>query len=132
MNVLVSGAGGFVGSVLLPALNQQGFRTTVLTRAPAANEERTVVWDPSRGVLSKEALEGIDAVVHLAGESIVGRWTAAKKACIRESRIQGTRLLANTIAQLPKPPRVFVSASAIGFYGDRGEEILTEIGRAHV
>jgi uncharacterized protein (TIGR01777 family) len=86
-----------------------------------------IYWDPAQGHLSQEQLEGFDAVVHLAGESIAeGRWTAAKKKRILDSRVQGTKLLSETLARLKNPPRVLVVASAIGYYGDRGGEILTE------
>ena len=96
-----------------------------LTRS-GDSSENTVRWDPSAGEIDTERLEGVDAVVHLAGENIVGRWTGAKKARIRESRVLGTRLLAETLAGLPTPPGVMVSASASGYYGDRGNELLTE------
>ena len=86
-----------------------------------------VRWDPSAGTIQADRLEGIDAVVHLAGEGIAdGRWTAQKKNRILESRRQGTRLLAGAIAGMRTPPRVMVSASAIGYYGDRGNELLSE------
>ncbi len=86
-----------------------------------------VLWDPSAGTIDAAALEGMDAVVHLAGESIAaGRWTPRKKARILESRIQGTQLLSQTLARLTGRPRVLVSASAVGYYGDRGEETLNE------
>ncbi len=88
--------------------------------------EPSVVWDPAMGVLDPTALEGFDAVVHLAGENISGRWTAKKKAEIRESRIQSTRLLSEELARLSRPPRVLVSASAVGYYGNRGDESLDE------
>ena len=126
MNVLVSGANGLIGSALLPVLSRQGFLTSTLTRSPVPQDGNAVSWDPDAGTFSRDALEGVDAVVHLAGESIVGRWTAARKARIRQSRIQGTQLLANTMARMQHPPKVFVCASAIGYYGDRGEEMLDE------
>jgi uncharacterized protein (TIGR01777 family) len=93
---------------------------------PAVSSQEHVRWDPARGALDVPALSGYDAVVHLAGEPIVGRWTQEKKQRIRESRILGTRLLAEALAKLAKPPQVLVSASAIGYYGHRGEELLTE------
>lgn len=87
------------------------------------NETR---WDPERAIIDEAALEGLDAVVHLAGENIAGRWDQEKKAKIRDSRIKGTALLSNALARLSQKPKVFVCASAVGYYGDRGDQILTE------
>ncbi|HLM77113.1 MAG TPA: TIGR01777 family oxidoreductase [Rubrobacteraceae bacterium] len=125
MDVLVSGSTGLVGSALVPRLRDNGHRVIRLTRSGDA-EDDSVRWDPLAGTIEADRLEGIDAVVHLAGENIVGRWTPAKKARIRDSRIQGTRLLAETLAGLTSPPGVMVSASATGYYGDRGNELLRE------
>lgn len=125
MDVLVSGARGLVGSALVPALENEGHRVIRLTRS-GGDEDGAVRWDPSAGTIEASRLEGIDAVVHLAGENIVGRWTSAKKARIRDSRVQGTRLLARTLARLTTPPVVMVSTSASGYYGDRGNELLRE------
>lgn len=126
MHVLISGSTGLVGSALVPFLTSHGHDVTRLTRSASAGE-KSVAWDPQTGVRDVAALEGLDAVVHLAGESIAsGRWTAAKKARIRDSRIQGTRLLCQALAKLSRPPRVLACASAIGFYGSRGDETLTE------
>lgn len=126
MNVLISGATGLIGSALTAALSRQGSSISILTRSLRPQGPRQIIWDPARSFLDASSLEGSDAIVHLAGESIVGRWTAAKKARIKESRIQATRLLAEAAARMAKPPRVFISASAMGFYGDRGEEVLDE------
>ena len=127
MIVAVTGASGLVGSALRRALAAQGHDVLPLVRgAPPAPGERVVRWDPAAGTLAAADLEGVDAVVHLAGERIAGRWTAAKKARIRDSRVRSTALLAGTLARLARPPRVLVSASAVGWYGDRGDEILTE------
>jgi uncharacterized protein (TIGR01777 family) len=124
MRVLVSGARGLIGSGLLSSLCAGGHETWVLTRhAPGPRE---IGWDPSAGRLEGRPLEGFDAVVHLAGEPLGGRWTSARKALIRESRVAGTGLLARRLAELERPPRALVSVSAIGFYGDRGEELLHE------
>jgi uncharacterized protein (TIGR01777 family) len=124
LRVLITGARGFLGSALAPVLRVRGHHVATLTRgAPGPGEIR---WDPAGGVLEARALEGFDAVVHLAGEPIGVRWTAERKASIRASRVEGTRLLANRLAGLERPPRVLVSVSAIGFYGDRGDEILDE------
>jgi uncharacterized protein (TIGR01777 family) len=127
LSVLVSGARGLVGSALVPFLTTGGHQVMRLTRSAPRPLERAVAWDPAKGALEGAALEGFDAVVHLAGESIAsGRWTAAKKARIRDSRVEGTRLLATALSRLSRPPGVLVCASAIGYYGDRGEEVLTE------
>ncbi len=122
--LLVSGASGLIGSALLPALQSSGYEVTRLVRG-AASGKGDIAWDPSRP-LAPESVSGFDAVVHLAGESIVGRWTDAKKRRVHESRVQGTRNLAEALAAAPQAPRVFISASAIGYYGDRGEETLRE------
>jgi uncharacterized protein (TIGR01777 family) len=123
MRVLVSGASGLIGSALAPALEAAGHSVVRLVRRnPAANEMR---WDPGGGIETR-TLEGCDAVVHLAGESIAGRWTAQKQARIRDSRVQGTGTLAAALAGSAPPPKVMVCASAIGIYGDRGDEVLRE------
>jgi hypothetical protein len=109
---------------MLPALQSSGYEVTRLVRG-AASGKGDIAWDPSRP-LAPESVSGFDAVVHLAGESVVGRWTDAKKQRVRESRVQGTRNLAEALAAAPQRPRVFISASAIGYYGDRGEETLRE------
>lgn len=124
MNVLVSGAKGLIGSALIPELEAGGHRVNRLTRTPRSGED--IRWDPDAGMIEGD-LAGFDAVVHLAGESIAeGRWTSERKRRILESRQKGTHLLAEKIAGLPEPPSVMVSASAIGYYGDRGNELLTE------
>lgn len=127
MTVLVSGSHGFIGSALVPFLTTGGHRVIRLVRSPQPSREPQSEWNPSTGVLNAGELDGVDAVVHLAGESIAdGRWTDERKRRIRESRVTGTRLLCESLARLPKPPRVIVCASAIGYYGDRGDETLTE------
>ena len=124
MNVLISGATGMIGSALTRELERGGHRISRLTRSPRG--ENDIRWDPDAGTIDGH-LEGHDAVVHLAGESIAeGRWTPSKKERIMQSRKKGTRLLAETIAALPTPPKVMVSASAVGYYGDRGDEVLRE------
>jgi uncharacterized protein len=122
--VLVSGASGPIGEALLPSLKASGYTITRLVRNQASAEGQ-VFWNPAQP-LSPQSVSGFDAVIHLAGETIVGRWTKAKKARIRDSRVLGTRHLAEALAKAPKPPRILISASAIGYYGDRGEEILHE------
>src|SRR5205807_4987364 len=125
MKILVAGATGLVGAALIPALESDGAEITRLVRSsPKANE---IEWHPNRGTIDAAALEGFDAVINLAGESIAeGRWTEGKKKRIRESRIKGTKLLSETLATVSTPPKVFLCASATGFYGDRGDEILDE------
>jgi len=126
MKVAVTGASGLIGSALVPFLRTAGHEVlSLVRRAPVAADE--VGWDPARGEIDRLALEGIDGVVHLSGENVAaGRWTAARKARLRESRVGPTRLLAETLASLARRPRVLVSASAVGLYGDRGEEWVTE------
>lgn len=126
MRILVTGAAGLVGTELKSFLTQQRHHVVRLVRGTrsAADEIR---WDPVRGVLDAPELEGLEAVVHLAGENIsTGRWTADKKRRIRESRVRGTRLLSESLARLFDPPKVLVSVSAVGYYGDRGDEPLDE------
>lgn len=124
MDVLMSGATGLIGSALTPELEARGHRVRRLTRTPRS--EGDVGWDPEAGTIDGD-LAGTEAVVHLAGESIAeGRWTQEKKRRILESRQKGTRLLAETVAALDTPPSVMVSVSATGYYGDRGNELLTE------
>ncbi len=123
----MTGSSGLVGSALIPVLTAEGHRVSRLVRSKAELGIRDTYWDPSSNELYSPPLEGLDAVIHLAGESIAGgRWTKARKDQIRQSRVQGTRLLASSLAKLAKPPKVLISASAIGFYGDRGYEVLTE------
>ena len=127
MKILISGSSGFVGSALVPFLTAQGHEVTRLVRAHPKPGAREIWRDPETERVNASDLEGFDAVVHLAGDPIAsGRWTPEKKRRIRESRVQGTRLIAETLALISRPPRVLVSASAIGYYGDRGDEILRE------
>lgn len=122
--ILVSGSSGLIGAALIPALKSSGYEITCLVRGTASSRDQ-IQWDPAQPLVP-ESVSGFDAVVHLAGESIVGRWTEAKKRRIRESRVKGTLRLAEALAQAPQRPRVLISASAIGYYGDRGEETLRE------
>lgn len=126
MRILVSGSHGLVGKALIRSLSADGHEIARLVRGkPSGGGE--IEWHPNEGRIDASALEGLDAVVHLAGESIAsGRWTDEKKRAIRDSRVKGTALLSNALARLSRPPSVFVSASAIGYYGDRRDEVLTE------
>jgi len=130
MRILVIGSNGLIGRALIPVLDSAGHTTVRLVRTQGLATPSGIPWNPSAGTISARDLEGFDAAVHLAGESIVGRWTAAKKARILESRAQGTRVLCEALAELAHPPQVLVSASAIGYYGDRGDEVLTETSSA--
>jgi hypothetical protein len=125
LTVAVSGASGLVGSALVPFLSTGGHRVRRLVRGrPEAGD---IAWAPGQGEMDVVALEGVDAVVHLAGAPIAeGRWTEERKALIRSSRVEGTRALCEALARLARKPRVLVCASAMGFYGGRGEEVLTE------
>jgi hypothetical protein len=128
MRVAVSGSTGLVGSEVVTVLSGAGHEVVRLVRRAPAHEEKSVLrWDPEKGEIDSAGLEGLDAVVHLAGENIAsGRWNAARKAAIRDSRVNGTRLLCEALAGLARPPVTLVCASAIGIYGDRGEDVLTE------
>ena len=122
--VLVSGSSGLVGSALVPALTGDGYEVTRLIRSGSSGQGR-LAWDPT-SPLAPNTLTGFDALIHLAGESIVGRWTEDKKRRILDSRVVPTKHLAEALAKTSPPPRVFICASAIGYYGDRGNEILRE------
>ena len=122
--VLVSGVSGPIGAALLPSLKSRGCYVVRLVRREAENDTE-LCWDPAQP-LSPDAVSGFHAVIHLAGESIVGRWTASKKAEIRDSRVIGTRHLAQALAHAEVKPKVFVCSSAIGYYGDRSDEVLSE------
>ena len=126
MKVLVSGSSGLIGSALVGAWANAGHEAVRLVRRGTGLDGAEVGWDPATGRIDAAALEGLDAVVHLAGESIAGRWTPRKKSAIRGSRVDGTRLLCETLAGLDAPPDLLVCASAVGFYGNRGDERLTE------
>jgi hypothetical protein len=124
MRILLTGSSGLIGQALLPFLTSSGHTVVRLTRSPANGQH--ILWNPEVGTIDKDDLGDFDAIIHLAGESIVGRWTPDKKARILASRIKGTRLLCESLAQLRSRPTVLVSASAIGYYGDRGNQLLDE------
>ena len=124
MRVLVTGSNGLIGAALVPRLSAAHDVARLTRSEPRGPGEFR--WDPGAGRIDAAALAGVDAVVHLAGESVAGRWTDGKKRRIRESRVRGTRLIAETAAGHEPGPRVIVCASAIGYYGDRGDEPVTE------
>jgi uncharacterized protein (TIGR01777 family) len=123
MRIAVTGISGMIGSALAEHLRGLGHEVIGVSRSPEAGQ---IGWDVDAGRLDPAAFEGVDAVVHLAGELIDGRWTAKKKQRILNSRVAGTRLITDTISGLDGGPKVLLSASAIGYYGDRGDETLTE------
>ena len=127
LKIVISGSHGLVGGALSELLTKNGHEVLRLVRHARTVGAPEIEWHPEKALIDKEQLEGLDAVVHLAGENIAeGRWTADKKRAIRDSRIKGTALLSETLATLKRPPDVFVSASAIGYYGNRGDELLSE------
>ena len=130
MKILIGGSSGLVGKQLVAYLSGAGHQVIRLVRQQA-NDENSIVWDPVQETIDSDAFEGIDAVIHLGGENIAGgRWTKKRKALIYDSRINSTTFLAKTIANLPSPPKTFITASAIGYYGDRGDEVLNEDSKA--
>ena len=131
MKIIVTGSTGLVGTALVRSLLSEGHQVTRLVRGDSqtfsAPGTAAVSWDPSKGTVNAAELEGHDAAVHLAGEPVAGgRWTDDKKRRIRDSRVKSTKLLAETLAGLREKPKVLASASAIGFYGNRGGEVLHE------
>lgn len=125
MRILVSGSTGFIGSALVRHLESE--RHTVVPLIRRKSSASGVFWNPEKDEIETGKLDGFDAAVHLAGENIAsGRWTPAKKARILNSRVKGTTLLSEALASISKPPQVLISASAVGYYGDRGTETLTE------
>ena len=125
MNILISGASGLVGSALIPALVRRGDRVIRLVRHPVDAGAPEIEWRPGSR-LDPEVLEGFHAVIHLAGESVFGRWTHKKKKAIYESRVGGAQTISDAIAGCQRAPHIFLSASAIGYYGSRGDESLDE------
>jgi len=126
MRILISGASGLVGKSLVNflSLNQHQVVKLVRTRTDVKKDE--IVWDIKKKKIDLSSLEGFDAIIHLAGENIAGRWTEEKKKKIEESRVASTQLLCRALSGLHLPPRVFISASAIGYYGDQADRVLTE------
>lgn len=129
MKIAVTGSTGLIGADLVPFLTTGGHHVSRMVRTTPTGSD--ILWNSAAATIDAERLEGLDAVVHLAGENIAARrWNVEQKARIRDSRVQGTRLLCETLARLRRPPRVLVSASAIGFYGNRGDQVLTEASAA--
>jgi hypothetical protein len=126
MNILVSGGSGFIGATLVAGLRVDGHRVRVLTRQRDAAGPEAPFWNPEAGEIDRGAFTDLDAVINLSGSTIATRWNAEKKKEIRESRIRCTTVLAETIASLENRPGVFISTSAVGVYGDRGDELITE------
>ena len=126
MKIVVSGSTGLIGSALTASLQSRDHEVVPLVRRRPSAGERALAWDPEAGTIDRAGLEGTDAVIHLAGENVFGRWSPAKKQRIRDSRVQGTRIVSDAIAGLTRRPTLLLAASAIGYYGDRGDEELTE------
>jgi len=126
MRILLTGSSGLIGHALLTFLTADGHHVVRLTRSKTPAPGRHITWDPESGAIDKDDLEDFDAVVHLAGESVAGRWTTEKKTRILNSRVKGTQLLCESLAHLRDRPLVLVSASAIGYYGNRGNQVLDE------
>lgn len=126
MKVVVSGSTGLIGSALTKSLHRRGDEVVPLVRRRVSPGEHALAWDPERGTIDRAGLEAADAVIHLAGENVFGRWSPAKKQRIYDSRVKGTRLVSDTLAGLSRPPATLLAASAIGYYGDRGDEAVTE------
>lgn len=126
LRVAVSGSSGLIGSALVRDLQADGHQVARLVRENPGPGSPDVLWNPDSGAFDAARLNGFDAVVHLAGEPVAERWTAEHKAAIRDSRVVGTRMIAEGIAALPDPPGTLINASAIGIYGNRGDELLDE------
>jgi len=126
VRILISGASGLIGRALTDRLRSAGDSVQILVRRKPQAAKDEIWWDIDAGVLDSARLSGLDAVVHLAGKPIASRWTEETKQSIRDSRVRGTKKLAELVAQLPQKPKVFISASAVGFYGSRADESLDE------
>lgn len=127
MDVLITGSSGLIGSALRPALTAAGHRPIRLVRRPPTSGADEIQWDPDEGMLDAESLEGLDAVIHLAGAGIGDkRWSDSYRTTLVESRTKSTSLLTHALAGLTTPPKTLLSGSAIGYYGDQGDQVLTE------
>jgi len=124
--IVITGASGMIGRALLARLRLNGKRVRRLVRTREGEDPDDIIWDPMRGTLEPRELEGAEAVIHLAGEPIAQRWTGARREAIRESRVRGTELLSRALVALDRKPSVLLSGSAVGYYGDRGDEAVDE------
>lgn len=131
MKILISGSSGLIGSHLVQSFKGRGHEVIRLVRSEGQLSDDTLLWDPEHHELRLENFENFDVVINLAGENIsTGRWTSEKKQKIRDSRVMGTHMLAELLAKLENPPKLLINASAIGFYGDRSDEVMTELSKA--
>lgn len=127
MKILLSGSSGLIGTALIRFLQLHGHHVVRLLRSESKPTPNAIVWDPESHIYSLSDFEGFDAVINLAGENIAsGRWTKTKKKKILESRVDTTKLLSNCLSKLKHPPKVLINASAVGFYGDHGDSVVTE------
>jgi len=126
MHILLTGASGLIGSALAPFLASGGHKVTKLSRAASPASGANAWWNPAKGQIDFGGVGDLEAVIHLAGEPLGGRWSPTKKQRIRDSRVSGTRSLSAALVRLPRLPKVLVCASATGFYGSRGDELLDE------
>lgn len=127
MRILITGSSGLIGSALIPYLLANDNTITRLVRSKIGRvEEEAIYWNPDKGEIDADRLEGYDALLHLAGETILGRWTKGKKERIEKSRVVGGKLISESLSNLRRRPKVLIAASAIGYYGERGAEVLTE------
>ena len=126
MKVAISGASGLIGTALRSSLTSDGHEVLALTRRASLPPVETITWDVDKGRFDASGLEGVDAVIHLAGEPVAKRWNQARKKAIRQSRVRGTKLLVEGLKSLKNPPKLLLSASAVGFYGDGGDTELDE------
>jgi hypothetical protein len=124
--VVVTGSSGLIGRSLVRYLTKSGRKVLRLVRERSMEGKDAAFWDPYSGTIDHAAMEGVEAAVHLSGENIAGRWNRGKKEEIRRSRVDTTRFICRSLGTLERPPTVLVSASAVGYYGDRGDEVLTE------
>ncbi len=130
MKILVSGSSGLIGSALTPYFINKGHNVSKLIRKKLGKKDNEIYWEPKRNEIEASKLEGFDVVVHLSGENVFGFWTSKKKQQINDSRVKSTTLLCDTLSKLERKPRLLACASAIGFYGDRGDEVLSEESEA--
>lgn len=127
MRIAISGSSGLIGSSVAGALRERGDEVVALVRSRRDTDETSALWSPDEGLLERDPVQGVDAVIHLAGAGIADkRWTAERKRLLYSSRVDGTRNLVASLASLERPPGRFLCASAVGFYGDRGDERLDE------